>query len=169
MGTCCNADTPECRGCEEAGSPWDTASAVRNQVLMSLPVAVGALALWKYRARKLLVYVPAAVYFMTGWRKYICARCQYYGTECSTMLGVATARMMPRDETKQLDRNAMTADLAYIGALVALPLRQVLKSPRLAAIYFAASIGGMASVLFTSCGRCGNEFCPMKDLYRVLK
>jgi hypothetical protein len=160
----CSGTVPEDRCCAEADTPWDTAGAVRNQLLMSVPIVLGAVALWRYRARKLLVYIPAVVYFMTGWRRYVCARCQYYGRECSTLLGVATARMMPRDESRELDRNAMALDLAFIGALVALPLRQVLKSPKLAAVYMAASAGGMGAILYGACGKCGNEFCPMKDL-----
>lgn len=29
--------------------------------------------------------------------------CRYYGQKCSTLLGIMTARMMPRDEGKALD------------------------------------------------------------------
>jgi len=38
----------------------------------------------------------------TAWRRFVCARCRYYGQKCSTLLGIMTARMMPRDEGKAL-------------------------------------------------------------------
>lgn len=148
--------------CEETG--WDEQSAMVNQALMSLPIAIGAWALLRYRPAKLLLYVPGAIAFMTVWRKYICARCQYYGQPCSTMLGVMTARMMPRDETGELDRNAMIADFAFLGALALIPLPQVLKKFSLAVLYLGSIAVGMGSILQNACGRCGNTFCPMKDV-----
>ena len=148
--------------CEEQG--WDEQAAMVNQALMTLPIVVGGWALLKYRPAKLLLYLPGAVAFMTVWRKYICARCQYYGQPCSTMFGVMTARMMPRDESKALDRNAMVADFAFLGVLALLPLPQVLKRFRLAVLYLLSIGVGMGSILKNSCGRCGNEFCPMKDV-----
>lgn len=156
------------RACERVGSPWDRDRAAVNQALMGLPILIGTIALAKYRARKLLVYIPAVVGFLTVWRKWVCARCQYYGTECSTLLGIVTARMMPRDETRELDRNAMIADFAIMGAIMTMPLRQVLRKPSLAIAYLVATGAGMSSILLNACGKCGNEFCPMKDLRKVV-
>jgi hypothetical protein len=157
-----------CSACEQPVTPFDHRRAITNQVFMAAPVAVGTAALWRYRRRKLLVYLPAAAAFFTVWRRYVCARCQYYGTECSTMLGVITAKMMPRDETRHLDRNAMIVDFVFMGAIMLMPLRQVLKKPGLAIAYLGITAAGMGSILFSACGRCGNEFCPMKDLNRML-
>jgi hypothetical protein len=122
-----NSATCGC-GAGEAASPWDMQSAVVNQVLMSAPALIGAVALARYRRRKLLIFLPAAIAFLTVWRRYTCARCRYYGQACSTLLGVATARMMPRDTTKELDRQTMQLDFAFLGAVMLIPLRQVLKS-----------------------------------------
>lgn len=149
-------------------SPWDHAGAVRNQVLMGAPLLVGSYAVAKHRPGKLLYYIPAAALFVTYWRRFVCARCQYYGQECSVMLGVMTARMMPRDESKPLDRNTMIADFAYIGALWLLPVPQARKSGRLAALYLLSVASGLLAILLGACGRCGNEFCPMKDLRKRL-
>jgi len=149
-------------------NPFDTGSAWVNQVLMTSPIILGALALARHRRWKLLVYLPASAAFVTVWRKFICARCRYYGEPCSTMLGVFTAAMMPRDEVRELDRNAMIADFAFIGALALFPLPQVLRSRRLAAAYLISVMAGMSSILLNACGRCGNGFCPMKDLRRSL-
>lgn len=142
--------------------------AVINQVLMVLPAAVGSLALARYRARLLFVYLPAVAGFFTLWRKYVCARCQYYGRDCSTLLGIATARMMPRDESHELDRNTMLVDFAWLGLIGALPVRQVLKSKVLALTYFVPLAAGLWRILTKACPACGNDFCPMKDVAGIL-
>ncbi|MBU1672569.1 MAG: hypothetical protein KKF41_03905 [Actinobacteria bacterium] len=149
-------------------TPWDRSSAVRNQVLMSAPVVLGAWAIARHRPRRLLLYLPAAVAFMTLWRRWVCARCRYYGRECSTMLGVMTARMMPRDEEHALDRQTMMVDFAFIGALALIPLPSALKRPRLALAYLASLAAGLTAVVLDACPRCENEFCPMKDVRRSL-
>src|SRR5450756_2906943 len=74
-----SADTCGCPASQDA-SPWDRKSAITNQVLMGAPVLVGTAALWRYRRRKLLVFLPAGTAFLTVWRRWTCARCQYYGT-----------------------------------------------------------------------------------------
>jgi hypothetical protein len=148
----------------EARSPWDRNSAIVNQVLMGIPVVIGATAIARYRPRKLAYYLPGVVLLVTAWRRYVCARCQYYGKECSTLLGIATARMMPRDVEKPLDRNTMVADFAFIGVLALVPLPQVRKRRRLAVLYLLSLAAFFFAILFNACGRCGNEFCPMKDL-----
>lgn len=154
-------------GCGD-DSPWDRESATLNQALMGLPVLIGSLAMAKYGRRKLLYYIPGVALFLTCWRRFTCARCRYYGRECSTMLGIMTARMMPPDEGKPLDRNAMYADFAFIGLLSILPLPQVFKRLSLGVLYLAAVAAGFSAILFNACGRCGNDFCPMKDLHRVV-
>jgi hypothetical protein len=151
-------------GCGRTQDEWDRQGAVRNQVLMWLPHIVGAFAIAKHRPCKLLYYVPGVVAFYTWWRRFVCARCRYYGRPCSTMLGVMTARMMPRDEAKALDRNTMIADFAFLGALWLIPLPQALKSFKTAILYLGSLAGITGSILSDACGRCGNEFCPMKDV-----
>jgi hypothetical protein len=143
-------------------------SAVVNSVLMGLPVPLGAHALAKYKPWKLLIYLPAAVGFVTAWRKFICARCQFYGKQCSTVMGITTAMLMPRDESRPLDRNAMIADFSYIGALVLFPLPQVMKRTGLAALYLASATAAVTAILLNACPRCGNDFCPMKDVHRII-
>jgi len=147
---------------------WDRKSAMVNQLLMFLPTPIGAYALLKHKPRKLLPYLAGATAFVTVWRRFVCARCQYYGRECSTMMGITTAMMMPRDESRQLDRSAMVADFAIIGALVLFPLPQVFKEFHLTVVYLAAAAAGLGSILINACPRCGNDFCPMKDLHRAI-
>lgn len=151
--------------CFEEGSPWDRRSAVVNQVLMGMPVAIGTLAIARERPLKLIYYLPGVILVTTAWRRFVCARCRYYGQECSTLLGIMTARIMPRDEDKALDRNTMVADFTFLGALALMPLPQVFIKKRLAVLYLASLVAFFSAILFNACGRCGNDFCPMKNLH----
>jgi hypothetical protein len=153
--------------CQVAPDPWDRASAIRNQVLMFLPMPIGAYAIARFKPRKLPAYISGVIAFFTVYRHFTCARCQYYGRECSTMLGIMTARMMPRDEKKPLDRSGMIADLSLLGALAMVPIPQVFRKPWLALLYLASLGAGTGAMLFTACGRCRNDFCIMKDVHRA--
>lgn len=149
-------------------SVWDHESAVRNQILMGVPAVIGTYAIARYRAKKLLLYVPAVVLFLTYWRRYVCARCQYYGRECSTMLGIMTSRMMPPDESKALDRNAMIKDFAFVGLIALMPMPQAFKKTRLGLAYLLSLLIATSALFFSACGRCQNDFCPMKDVHKKL-
>lgn len=154
--------------CEFAQDKWDRSSAIRNQALMLLPIPIGAYAIARFKSRKLPAYLSGVIGFFTLYRHFTCARCQYYGRECSTMLGIMTARMMPRNEKKSLDRRGMITDLSLLSALAMVPMPQVFKKRWLALLYLA-SVGAVTGViLFTACGRCGNDFCVMKDVRRAI-
>ena len=152
-----------CEGREEPTAD-EVTNATINTALMGATIAVGAAAIAKYKPAKLLLFVPGVVVFMTWWRKFVCARCVYYGRTCSTLFGVWTSRMMPRDEEHPLDREAMVLDLAFIGAMGVFPLPQLRRNRKLALLYLALLGLGMGRILFKSCPSCANEFCPMKDL-----
>lgn len=152
--------------CEE--SEFKTVDALINQALMGAAAMIGTVALARRRARKLLVYVPGLIFLFTYWRKHVCATCQYYGRPCSTMLGVITARMMPRNEETELDRATMVVDLGMLGALMLLPLRQALSSPTLAVAYLSTVATSLWRIVTGSCAVCGNSFCPLKDVSMAL-
>ena len=153
---------------QSSAAEWDRTSAIVNSILMGLPVPIGAYALARYKPTKLIPYLIGATSFVTVWRRFICARCRYYGRQCSTMMGITTSLMMPRDESKPLDREAMIADFTYIGALVLFPMPQVFKRARLAALYLLSAAAALGAIQFNACGRCENDFCPMKDLHRII-
>jgi hypothetical protein len=146
----------------------DSLRAGINTGLMGASMAIGAAAIARYKPIKLLLFVPGVIALATWWRKFVCARCVYYGRTCSTLLGVWTSKILPRDEERELDRDAMIVDLAFIGLLAAMPLPQVMRNRKLAALYFAALALGSGRVLFLSCPTCANEFCPMKDLHGMV-
>lgn len=147
---------------------WDYKIAVQNQVAMASPVFLGATALIRKRPWKLLPYLLLVGFFCTFWRKAVCARCQYYGEACSTLLGIFTSRIMPRDEKKKLDRNTMLIDFTMVGLIALLPLREALRTKMIRVLYPASLLLGASGVFFRGCPRCGNDFCPLKRLYESM-
>jgi len=156
-----------CEG-QSGVSDEDMVRATINTGLMGAAMAIGGAAIARYKPVKLLLFVPGVVGLMTWWRKFVCARCVYYGKTCSTLLGVWTSKIMPRDEERELDRETMTVDLALIGLLAVMPLPQVMRSRKLAALYFATLGLAFGRLLSLSCPGCANEFCPMKDLHGIV-
>ena len=153
---------------EEVPSPFDRRNAMINTAFVFMPTVIALYAISKYKPRKLPLFITANAAFYTVMRRFGCARCQYYGKECSTMSGIMTARMMPRDESKPLDRNALIADMAIMSALGLYAMPQIFRSYKLAALYHASLIGSLSAHLFNACGKCGNDFCPMKDLRKAI-
>jgi hypothetical protein len=153
---------------EEVENPFDRKQAIINQVFFSMPPVIGLYAIAKYKPRKLPLFLAtnAAVYL--GMRPFVCARCQYYGQPCATMLGVMTSKITPRDKSKQLNRNMIIFDLALIFALGFYAAPQINKSRKLALINNVAGLAAFAAVLFSACGKCGNEFCPMKGVRKAI-
>ncbi len=154
--------------CENEGQEWDYNVAVQNQIAMSLPVFLGAAALIKRRPVKLLPYLLFVAFFSTLWRKAVCARCQYYGKACSTLLGVFTSKIMRKDERKELNRNTMLIDFSIIGLLALFPLREAMNLRVIRVLYPASLLAGFLFIFLKGCPRCGNDFCPLKVLYNSL-
>lgn len=146
----------------------DRVRATINTGLMGTAMAIGGVAMALYKPWKLILFVPGVVGLMTWGRKFVCARCVYYGKTCSTLLGVWTAAIMPRDEEREIDRETMFVDLGILGLLAVMPLPQVLKNRKLAVLYFAALALCSGRLLTSSCPSCANDFCPMKDVQAMV-
>jgi hypothetical protein len=149
-------------------NPFNRRNAMVNQVFFSTPTVIALYAIAKYKPRKLPIFLAGNAALYTVMRRLVCARCQYYGQPCSTMLGIMTAKMMPRDESKALDRNGIYADFAVMFALGFYAAPQIDKSLKLSLIYHASVVAAFGAVLFNACGKCGNDFCPMKDLHKAI-
>jgi hypothetical protein len=153
---------------EEVQNPFDRKQAIINQFFFSIPPVISLYAIARYKPRKLPFYLASSAAVYLGMRPFVCARCQYYGQPCATMLGVMTSKITPRDESKPLGRNMMLFDLALINALGFYAAPEVKKSRKLALINNIAGLVAFAAVLFSACGKCGNEFCPMKSVRKAI-
>lgn len=149
-------------------NPFYLRNTVINQLLMLVGLVVGIYAVKKYKPRKLPVCIALSATFFTVGRYFTCARCQYCGQPCATMMGVMAARVMPKNESKVLSRNNIVFDFILLYAFVFSVLPQTLKSRKIALLFMASLLGCMGSLLCNSCGKCGNDFCPMKDLRKAI-
>ena len=149
-------------------NPFDRKNAVANTVVAFIPFFISIYAVAKYKPRKLPLLLGAQAVFLTVGRRMVCARCQYYGQECSTMLGIMAAKMMPKDESRPLQRNDIIADfvLLFLPGVIAFP--QTHKNHKLALLYTASVVAALGALLFNGCGKCGNDFCPLKDVHKAI-
>ncbi len=149
-------------------NPFDRRRAIVNQVFFSMPAVIDLYAIAKYKPRKLPFFLAGNAAIYTLMRRFVCARCRYYGQPCSTMLGIMTSKIMPRDENRKLDRNVMIVDLAVIFGLGFYAMPQLNKSLKLALVRNAFAIAAIGSILSNACPKCGNDFCPMKDVRKAI-
>jgi hypothetical protein len=142
-------------------------NAMINQVCFLTPWAVVTYAVTKYKPRKLPIFIIANAAFFTVLRHFMCARCQYYGQPCSTFMGIMTAKMMPRNESRPMERKDLMNDFIYAFAPAFYAMPQILKNRKIALLYFASLFVSLSPILYNSCGKCGNDFCPMKDIRKT--
>jgi hypothetical protein len=149
-------------------SPFDRKNLIVNQVFFLGPWVVATYAVAKHKPRKLPIFIAANFAFFTVLRYPMCARCQYYGQPCSTFMGIMTAKMMPRNESRPMGRNDLLNDFIYAFAPAFYALPQILKDRKIAMLYFTSLSVCLMPIIYNSCGKCGNNFCPMKDLRKVI-
>jgi hypothetical protein len=163
----CAAGCPG-EGCSQmTESPWPPGTATRTTALFGLPAVLGIWALLRKAPRRLPVYMALWVVIMTVVRKYVCCRCDYYGQECSTLMGKWTAMIYEKDEEHPLTTEAFYLDFALIGASVLFPLPQVKKMGFFyLLLYVAAALGSSLAVRQMACKYCPNVVCFMNPDFK---
>jgi hypothetical protein len=153
---------------EAVQSPWDQRNAMVNTVFFLMPFLTGSYAIAKYKPRKLPFFLGAYAAFLTLGRRRICARCQYCGQECALIFGILTAKIMSCDKTRHFSRKDLYINFALLAAIESIPQPQVFKSRKLALLFYAFVVTRLGAVLFNACAKCGNDFCPTKDLHKAI-
>ena len=158
-------------GCAETTeSPWPPGTGTKTTVLFGLPAVLGTWALLRKAPRRLPLYVGLWLAIMTVARKYVCCRCDYYGQECSTLMGKWTAMIYEKDEENPLTTEAFYMDFALIGASVLFPLPQVRKMGKFyLLLYIAAALGSSLAVRQMACKYCPNAVCFMNPDFKSEK
>jgi hypothetical protein len=155
-------------GCAELNvSPWPPGTASKTTALFGLPGLLGIYALLRKAPRRLPLFAALWVVIATAVRKVVCCRCDYYGTECSTLMGKWTAMIFEKDEEHPLTTEAFYLDFALIGASVLFPLPQVKKMGSLyLLLYIASVLGSSLAVKQMACRYCPNTVCFMNPEFR---
>ena len=103
-------------------------------------------------------------------RKIVCCRCDYYGTECSTLMGRWTAMLFKKDEEHSLTPGAFYVDFALIGSSIVFPLPQVGKmGARYLAFYILAVLVSALGFRRLACARCPVDVCFNNPRFRTVR
>jgi len=156
-------DSQACsRSCcsEETGNPWPPGTSYITTALFQAPALMGAYALLRKAPLRLPVFAGIWVAIATVVRKVVCCRCEYYGEECSTIMGKWTAMLYEKDEEHPLTAEAFYLDFGLIGASILLPLPQVKKmGKRYLAVYLLTVLLSAAGIRYFACRHCPNTVC----------
>jgi hypothetical protein len=158
-------------GCAEcAESPWPHGTGYITTALFGMPGLMGAYALLKKAPLRLPVFAGIWAAIVTVVRKIICCRCDYYGTECSTLMGKWTAMIYEKDEEHPLTTEAFYVDFGLIGASILFPLPQVKKmGARYLATYLFVTLGSLLAIRQLACSRCPIDVCFNNPNFRSRK
>ncbi|MBC7231310.1 MAG: hypothetical protein H5T74_13080 [Actinobacteria bacterium] len=149
----------ECRGTEPR-SPWPPWVSFLTTASALPAAALGTVSLWRGGRGKLLPWAGAWGLLTTVSRRYICARCPYYGEHCSTLFGRLTPLMWERDE-RLLTTRSFYWDIALAPILFVLPAPDAYRvSKRLFIAYLAAWALFLGTLHTLGCRRCPLTVCP---------
>lgn len=159
-----------CAECTE--SPWPHGTGYITTTLFGMPGLMGAYALLRKAPLRLPIFAGIWVAIVTWVRKIICCRCDFYGKECSTLMGKWTAMIYEKDEEHPLTTEAFYVDFGLIGASILFPLPQVRKmGARYLALYLAVVVASAVAIRQLACSRCPIDVClnnpGFKDRKRV--
>lgn len=164
-----------CAGCSEECSeapsnPWPRGTAYVTTALFAIPVSMGAYALLRKAPRRLPIFVSIWAALATAVRQVVCCRCEYYGQECSTLMGLWTASRFKRDEDNPLTAEAFQLDFALIGSSMLYPLPQVARMGKSYLALYALSIAvGGAGMRLLACRVCPNDVCFMNPNHQLAR
>ncbi len=149
------------QGEERATNPWPKSTSFAVTGALAIPGIMGIYALAKKAPRRLPLQVSLWVALTTALRRVICARCDYYGEYCSTLMGKWTALFLERDN-QPLEAAGFYWD-AILGACIILyPLPQAAKvSWRFAVIYLFSWAAALTLFNLLACRVCPIQACPM--------
>ncbi len=159
MADCCDTCCSQAE-CAPEASPWTPGTAYITTALFAAPGLLGMWALLRKAPLRLPVFAALWVAITTAVRKIVCCRCEYYGTECSTLMGKWTAMLFEKDEEHPLTAEAFYVDFALIGASILFPLPQVRKmGGRYLALYLLVLLASSAGMRQLACSKCPIDVC----------
>ncbi len=155
-------------GCPEpACNPWPRGTAYVTTSFFGVVLAMGSFALARKAPRRIPLYTLLWVVLTTAVRKTVCCRCEFYGQECSTLMGKLTAMILEPDHEHDLTAGAFYIDMALVGACILYPLPQAREmGGRYLGLYVLSLMLGALAVRLLGCSRCPNTVCLMNPLFK---
>jgi hypothetical protein len=152
--------------CAECGeSPWPAGTSYITTAFFGVPALMGMYALMKKAPMRLPIFAGLWLAITTVMRKVVCCRCEYYGKDCSTLMGKLTPYLYEKDSEHPLTAEAFYLDFALIGASMLFPLPQVKKMGRgYLLLYVLALVAGSVVIRLLACNNCPVAVCPMNSM-----
>ena len=154
----------ECTSCSsecKPANPWPKSQSFITMGTATAAWLLGLYAIAREKPKKLPAYLAASIVIMTISRKALCARCPFYGKNCSMLIGKWAPLLYERSD-KPLTRWSFIQDGLVGNFLFTYPLPELWKrSPRLFLAYQVALQSFLGIAVFRGCTRCPLEVCPV--------
>jgi hypothetical protein len=143
-------------------APWHTRVSLMTG-LPFIPIAIlAAFVLLQTSILKLILWVAVLGIFAYPLRYLICARCPYYGQNCSTSFGRIVPRMFRKQEGRSM-KLGLWLDVVMIALLLLIPLPEIWQvgGLLLTALWLGAFFLFFAVLTKMACSLCPFTFCPI--------
>lgn len=143
-------------------APWDP----RVSKLSGLPfipmIALACYILASTSIAALAVWLILLAVFFVPLRYLVCARCPYYGQDCSTSMGKSVPKMFKKQEGKSM-KLGLWLDVVMLILLfgIPMPLAWQLGGGWLTAAWLAVCFLVFAVLTRLACTACPFTFCPI--------
>jgi len=150
-------------------APWPLKASRLAGFSMLPTIILGIYILAQTNIPKLLLWSLVLVVFVYPLRYLVCARCPYYGQDCSTPLGKIVPHMFKKQEDKSM-KLGLWLDLVFFMVLFVLPLPEVWQFGGflMLLVWFGALIFMSAVLTRMACSVCPLTFCPIGRMGRAI-
>ncbi len=150
-------------------APWSLTASRLAALSMVPTIVLGIYILAQTNIPKLLLWLLILVVFIYPLRYLICARCPYYGQDCSTPFGKIVPHLFKKQEGKSM-LLGLWLDLVFLAVLFVLPLPEVWKLGGflLLLVWFGAQTFTSAVLTRMACSVCPLTFCPVGRMGRAI-
>ncbi|MDY6856034.1 MAG: hypothetical protein SWO11_15265 [Thermodesulfobacteriota bacterium] len=142
--------------------PWDPKVSKITALPFLLIVVLAIHVLFQAGIIKLIIWLLALAIFAYPLRYLICARCPYYGTDCSSIMGRLVPKLFKKQEGKSMVIG-LWLDIVFFIFLFAYPLPYIWRIEGLLFIVVWCIAFFLAFIVLTrlACSICPFTFCPI--------
>ena len=142
--------------------PWDPKVSKLTGLPFVLILALAVYVLFQAGILKLIIWLSALGIIVYPLRYLICARCPYYGMECSSGLGKLVPRLFKKQEGKSMVMG-LWLDIVFFTFLFAYPLPYIWRTegPLFLLIWCFAWFLAFTVLTRVACSVCPFTFCPI--------
>ena len=142
--------------------PWDPKVSKLTGLPFILILILGIYVLFQAGIIKLLIWLLAFGIFVYPLRYLVCARCPYYGMECSSGMGKLVPGMFKKQEGKSM-KMGLWLDVLFFLFLFVYPLAPIWRIKGFLFIILWCAVFFLAFAVLTrmGCTVCPFTFCPI--------